>query len=50
MQTPLVIDSQFRGPPETGFAGTALFDESADLCAYSERVWIGRRATNDRLA
>jgi hypothetical protein len=25
------------------FAGTALFDESGDLCGYSRQVWIGRR-------
>lgn len=25
------------------FAGTALFDESGDLCAYSKQVWIGRQ-------
>lgn len=25
------------------FAGTALFDESGDLCGYSKQVWIGRR-------
>ncbi|TNF82422.1 MAG: hypothetical protein EP301_11915 [Gammaproteobacteria bacterium] len=25
------------------FAGTALFDESGDLCGYSNQVWIGRR-------
>jgi hypothetical protein len=25
------------------FAGTALFDESGDLCAYTRQVWIGRR-------
>ena len=24
------------------FAGTALFDQSGDLCAYSKQVWIGR--------
>jgi hypothetical protein len=24
------------------FAGTALFDESGDLCAYTRQVWIGR--------
>ncbi len=24
------------------FAGTALFDESGDLCGYSRQVWIGR--------
>ncbi len=24
------------------FAGTALFDESGELCAYSKQVWIGR--------
>jgi hypothetical protein len=25
------------------FAGTALFDEAGDLCAYSKQVWIGRK-------
>jgi hypothetical protein len=25
------------------FAGTALFDESSELCGYSKQVWIGRR-------
>ncbi len=25
------------------FAGTALFDETGDLCGYSKQVWIGRR-------
>ena len=25
------------------FAGTALFDQSGELCAYSKQVWIGRR-------
>jgi hypothetical protein len=25
------------------FAGTALFDGSGELCAYSKQVWIGRR-------
>ncbi len=25
------------------FAGTALFDETGELCAYSKQVWIGRR-------
>ena len=25
------------------FAGTALFDQSGDLCGYSKQVWIGRR-------
>ena len=24
------------------FAGTALFDQSGELCAYSKQVWIGR--------
>lgn len=25
------------------FAGTALFDESGELCGYTKQVWIGRR-------
>lgn len=25
------------------FAGTALFNQSGELCAYSKQVWIGRR-------
>lgn len=25
------------------FAGTALFDEAGELCAYSKQVWIGRQ-------
>jgi hypothetical protein len=25
------------------FAGTALFDETGELCGYSRQVWIGRR-------
>lgn len=25
------------------FAGTALFDEAGELCAFSKQVWIGRR-------
>jgi len=31
------------------FAGTALFDEAGDLCAYSKQVWIGRRNLIDQL-
>jgi hypothetical protein len=24
------------------FAGTALFDETGDLCAFARQTWIGR--------
>jgi hypothetical protein len=38
-----VIGWQIEVERTKHFAGTALFDESGDLCGFSKQVWIGRR-------